>query len=1051
MWELYERRLEAEHYLGPEVRAKALIDRLVGMHAETSEEAFRAELGQLAYADLRAFYNRVAKLVGGPAGQAGGDADAGRGQSHRDRLLVLHAVGLAVISEAVKTRTDHLTAQDAEAVEACASIDNQMANAFRAAYSRLATPEDVGTLAAAARGYEAIGSRASLSEAGRRVLRLRKATALDGLARACETNHRYVEAETHFRDAAGLYARAGDEHRAAACIRERDAAAQRHVPDADIRLEQLLAKLDTARSPSVDRASLLVGLADLASGNHDDFEAEQRLDDAVAELAAAGYAVPDPGETDRAVTRWIEAIPLGDGKVPIHFQRQIDTLLPLHHRVAGIRVTLTLRRRDDAGRPEPDVASAAEAELHLNRLKEIINEAPAHAEAVRARLEAQLGGSSPPGFDHGGQSGRAREFTAIMSIIGELRDLTAKSLPDSPETLSRWRQMAADVIARARAYGQPVNLAQALEAGASVEQAADDLDAAIDLLQEAYEQVAGVPGKHAADEAIIALSRMAMIQFVIAGLNDKKAALDVVGTAIELIERDRYRVSAPFQQAALLGPRADLFTIGIFAAWKIATDDTAPDRTAYDRMLQLMELSKARASVRKLFLATTPANAELDQQLSALNDAIHAAGPVVGAADSAEEHERQSEQARLRRRRLELWDRRAISMRDPDTKVPPVTLAGLQAALEPDEAVIYYYWLSPLSLLVVTITAEAIVVERKLPGQNQRTQLDRLIRVLGLLTGSNHGLDAAFIEPLGPALTPVEGQHLLDGKQRLIVSPHRLLHWYPFAAMPYQGKPLIRSFALRYAPNLTSLLVPRPNPGTPRMAALAVSEFPGRPELGKLPGVRQVAADITGIYSKASIPAELIAEPARGEVLAAMRHGRFARAWCLHLDTHGHSLMNEISRNAPLESVLELADNSVDGYEIAAANLGCEVVVLTACYAGQRAISGRGRAEQPGDELFGLSAAFLDAGCRSVLAPAWPADDKAISQIITAFHRNLAQGSPADIALAQAQRAFLDMATFDERPAYYWAGLVLTAIGRPIPIPERPCLTRDQSKETLSG
>ena len=1037
MWELYERRLEAEHYLGPEVRAKALINRLMGMPAETSEEVFRAELGQLAYADLRAFCNRVAKLVGGPAGeagQAGGDADAGRGQSHRDRLLVLHAVGFAVINEAVKTRTDHLTAQDSEAVAACAPIDEQMAPALRAAFQRRATPDDVGILDAAARGYEAIGNRASLSEAGRRVLRLRRAPALDGLARACETNHRYEAADIHFGEAAALYAQAGDEQRAAACLRERDAAAQRHMPDADARLEQLLAELHTADSPSVGRASVLVALADLASGNHDDFEAEQRLNDAVAELAGVGYAIPDPGETDRAVTRWMEAIPPGDGEDPIHFQRQINALLSLHHRVAGIRVKLALRRHNDDGRPEPDVPGAAETELHLNRLTEIITEAPAHAKAVQTRLEAQLGESSPPGFDAGDQSRRPREFTAMMGTINQLRDLTRESLPGSPETLAQWREMAADVIARARAFGQPVNLAQALEAAASVEEAADEFHAAVDLLQEAYEQVASVPGKQAADEAIIALSRMAKIQFVVAGLNDKKAALDTASTAIALIERDRYRVSAPFQQAALLEPRADLFTIGVFAAWKIATDDIAPDRAGDDRMLQLMELSKARASVRQLFLATTPADAGLDQELRALNDAIHAACPVPGAADSAEEHERRSKQARLRLRRLELWDRRAISRSDPGAEVPPVTLAGLQAALEPDEAVIYYYWLSPLSLLVVTITAEAIVIERKLPGQDQRTRLERLIGELGSLTGSNWSLDAAFIEPLAPVLTPVEGLPLLEGKQRLIVSPHRLLHWYPFAAMPYQGRPLVRSFALRYAPNLTSLLVPRPNPGAPRLVALGVSEFPGRPGLGELPEVRRVAENLTAIYSQAGIPLELMAEPTRGEVLTAMRDGALARAWCMHLDTHGYSLMDEVSRDAPLESVLELADNSVDGYEIAAADLECEVVVLTACFAGQRAISGRGRAEQPGDELFGLSAAFLDARCRSVLAPAWPADHEAVSQIITEFHRGLAQGFPADIALAQAQRAFLDTATFN-RPACYWAPLVLTAIGRPMPIP----------------
>ena len=194
-----------------------------------------------------------------------------------------------------------------------------------------------------------------------------------------------------------------------------------------------------------------------------------------------------------------------------------------------------------------------------------------------------------------------------------------------------------------------------------------------------------------------------------------------------------------------------------------------------------------------------------------------------------------------------MWDRRAISRRDPDAKVPPVTLAGVQALLEPDEAVIYYYWLRPLTLLVVTITADAIEVESKPVPQEQRTLLESMISVLGSLKGSNLALDAHYIAPLAAILTPVEGQHLLEGKRLLIVSPHRLLHWYPFAAMPYLGKPLVRSFALRYAPNLTSLLVPRAAPGAPRMAALAVSEFPGR-ELAPLPGVRTEAEDSTAIY-----------------------------------------------------------------------------------------------------------------------------------------------------------------------------------------------------------
>jgi len=217
------------------------------------------------------------------------------------------------------------------------------------------------------------------------------------------------------------------------------------------------------------------------------------------------------------------------------------------------------------------------------------------------------------------------------------------------------------------------------------------------------------------------------------------------------------------------------------------------------------------------------------------------------------------------------------------------------------------------------------------------------------------------------------------------------------------------------------------------MAALAVSEFPGR-DLDPLPGVRAESAASAATYSAVNIPATLAAEPTRAQVLAALRDGTLAGAWCLLVATHGHSLMDEVSRDAPLESVLELADDSVDGYEIAAADLECEVVVLTACCTGQRAIGGRGRAEQPGDELFGLSAAFLEAGCGSVLAPAWPADDSVMAKLVTAFHQHLARGCPADIALARAQRAFLDTASAKERFAYYWAPLVLTAIGRPRPV-----------------
>lgn len=65
MRESFERRYEAEHYLGREVRAGALIERLACLPGDVTEEAFLSELERLPYADLRASSNRVAELVGG--------------------------------------------------------------------------------------------------------------------------------------------------------------------------------------------------------------------------------------------------------------------------------------------------------------------------------------------------------------------------------------------------------------------------------------------------------------------------------------------------------------------------------------------------------------------------------------------------------------------------------------------------------------------------------------------------------------------------------------------------------------------------------------------------------------------------------------------------------------------------------------------------------------------------------------------------------------------------------------------------------------------------
>ena len=154
-------------------------------------------------------------------------------------------------------------------------------------------------------------------------------------------------------------------------------------------------------------------------------------------------------------------------------------------------------------------AAAAGAEAVLCRLADIVLGIPVHAQAVDARLEAQLGQSSVVGDQLGGSSNPDAEYMAIMGIVNELLDLTEHSSADTDETVTLWRQLADDCIARARVLGQPLTLAQALEAGARVKLATGEPEAAIGLLEEEYDQASRVGGKFAADQAILAMSGLA--------------------------------------------------------------------------------------------------------------------------------------------------------------------------------------------------------------------------------------------------------------------------------------------------------------------------------------------------------------------------------------------------------------------------------------------------------------------------------------------------------------------------------------------------------------
>jgi CHAT domain-containing protein len=110
-----------------------------------------------------------------------------------------------------------------------------------------------------------------------------------------------------------------------------------------------------------------------------------------------------------------------------------------------------------------------------------------------------------------------------------------------------------------------------------------------------------------------------------------------------------------------------------------------------------------------------------------------------------------------------------------------------------------------------------------------------------------------------------------------------------------------------------------------------------------------------------------------------------------HLAAHGR-----VHPSNPLFTSLTFADGPLTVYDVERLRQPPTVVVLAACDVGRSAV-------RAGDELMGLSAAFLALGTRQVVASVVPVPDAETVPLMVAFHRRVAKGTATVPALAAAQ------------------------------------------------
>ena len=362
----------------------------------------------------------------------------------------------------------------------------------------------------------------------------------------------------------------------------------------------------------------------------------------------------------------------------------------------------------------------------------------------------------------------------------------------------------------------------------------------------------------------------------------------------------------------------------------------------------------------------------------------------------------------------------------------PLTLAELQAALEPEQRVLISYLLNDENGLAFVVRPDTLaVVSLSVPRDSIRARSDRLLS--GWIRDAP---DPAFPREVARRLyedlvTPVAS--LLPDGAPLTFLPDPAFAQVPLAALihPETSEHLIRQHPIT-TELAAGLLQNSPSESPARSLDLLAVGRSGFESEG-ISDLPFVPAEIRSVRSHASHARSALDANATEDAFAEMAPS----ARIVHIASHAF-----VDPAIPFNSRILLSASSTgedDGtlylHELQNTRLEADLVVLSGCSTAQGQ-------QQDGEGLIGLQYGVRVAGARAALATLWPVDDRATVELMDAFYQGLADGLSKDQALQKAQIAYLDASDARTASPFYWAGAVLSGDPAPVPLgPARPAWT----------
>jgi tetratricopeptide (TPR) repeat protein len=371
----------------------------------------------------------------------------------------------------------------------------------------------------------------------------------------------------------------------------------------------------------------------------------------------------------------------------------------------------------------------------------------------------------------------------------------------------------------------------------------------------------------------------------------------------------------------------------------------------------------------------------------------------------------------------------------------PTTLAQIQQQLDPDTLILQYslgekesyLWVIGQTTLKTYILPKRTDIEKtvttfrkeltaQLPSPNSATQLTQQI--------------------LGPAAGDL-------GNKRLVIIPDGVLHAIPFAALNTPNSttynPLLTQHEITNLPSASTIGILRTTVatkprGTKQLAILADpifdksdSRYTGKGKSKKC-GERANLSSIGRDLNLDRLPCTTIEAkgilalvPSQDSTAAFgfdasydwITNPKISQYRYVHLATHGFFDNDKPALSSIILSSFDANGNDRKAFlrfpDLFNLNLPTELVVLSACE------TGLGN-NVPGEGLVGMTRGLMYAGALRVAVSLWSVDDRATSDLMQDFYKNLWQSKQSHAAALRA--AQLNMWQQGKAP-YYWAAFTL--------------------------